>query len=333
MSDLSTAKTVIELTAKVVDKIYTGAEIDEIYGAITSYSFYQTIHASTTSMLTDIMRCKINGELPSDELIDNYKFFYKLRNSALINYLKACKNIAKSENKYILQDLQKNIGDETGYISFYNYIKNCEIVYRDALKNGTVSCEHEIKDVTRVSPNSCVRWGYTGYRCRICFTSFIDDRTQPYGHNYVNSMVFPTCEEQGYTLNKCTRCNAEEKSNYVSSLGHSFNNSNMCSVCGYIDSNISVIGTYTNRMVIKKYIKNNTITLKIEAKEEYDLPNLTMYVALHNENGQLFQITTGEKNLSDEKIITLSSKIPASQKYKIMLWTSELQPLINVIDE
>ena len=39
-------------------------------------------------------------------------------------------------------------------------------------------------------------------------------------HNYVESVVAPTCTEDGYTLHKCTLCNDEYKDNYVTKPGH-----------------------------------------------------------------------------------------------------------------
>lgn len=143
----------------------------------------------------------------------------------------------------------------------------------------------------------------------------------------------PTCEEQGYTLNKCTRCNSEEKSNYISATGHFYNNSNICSICGYVDSNISVIGIYSDKISIKKYIKDNNLTLNISPTDGYELPNLTMYLASYGENNELIHLETGNKLFFGDKSISFSVKLPTSQNYKVMLWTDRLQPLINVIYE
>ncbi|MBO5713614.1 MAG: hypothetical protein J6R88_05395, partial [Clostridia bacterium] len=42
-------------------------------------------------------------------------------------------------------------------------------------------------------------------------------------HNYVPSVINPTCIEQGYTINECD-CGDSYVSNYVNALGHNFDN-------------------------------------------------------------------------------------------------------------
>ena len=41
-------------------------------------------------------------------------------------------------------------------------------------------------------------------------------------HNYVTTVVAPTCESQGYTERKCTECGASKKYDYTDALGHSY---------------------------------------------------------------------------------------------------------------
>lgn len=329
LSDISTAKAVVDLTVKLVDQLYTGAEIDEIYGAITAYSFYQTIHSATVSMLTEIMRCKIDGVLPSDELLENYKTFYKFRSQAMGNYLEACAKIAKSDTKkYLLEDLREDMENENGKISFDSYIALCEAALKTDLENGTLACGHENEYAVR-HENICTQ-SYTVYICPICGTSHIGDVAQP-KHSYSTTVILPICEAQGYTLSKCTLCGIESKSNYTNALGHTYDSSGICTVCG----NISICSPcYCNKLNIKRQVKDNTLTLNISAENDFSaFSNLTMLLAEYNANDELLSVKQGDKTQSDSKTIQLSVELPSQQKYKIMLWDNELRPLINTIEK
>ena len=42
------------------------------------------------------------------------------------------------------------------------------------------------------------------------------------GHNYVETVVPPTCTKEGYTLHKCSRCDDEYKDTYKDATGHKY---------------------------------------------------------------------------------------------------------------
>ena len=44
------------------------------------------------------------------------------------------------------------------------------------------------------------------------------------GHEYVEKVVAPTCEEEGYTLHKCAYCEDSYKTNIIKPLGHNTEN-------------------------------------------------------------------------------------------------------------
>ena len=67
------------------------------------------------------------------------------------------------------------------------------------------------------------------------------------GHNYIATIVAPSCTQKGYTLHKCSRCNDFYKDNYTNTTSHSFSEWNItkqptttangertrrCTVCG-----------------------------------------------------------------------------------------------------
>ena len=59
-------------------------------------------------------------------------------------------------------------------------------------------------------------------------------------HNYVTTVVAPTCGSQGYTERKCTECGLSHKSDYTAALGHSYTHADAdgyrtytCTRCGH----------------------------------------------------------------------------------------------------
>ncbi|MDE6001413.1 MAG: hypothetical protein K2G96_03740, partial [Clostridia bacterium] len=47
-----------------------------------------------------------------------------------------------------------------------------------------------------------------------------NDENDGHVHDYVASVVEPTCTEQGYTLHTCKDCDENYKDNYVNALNH-----------------------------------------------------------------------------------------------------------------
>lgn len=58
--------------------------------------------------------------------------------------------------------------------------------------------------------------------------------TEPFGHDYMQEIIEPTCVESGYTIFKCTRCDNSYEENQVEALGHEYEEG-VCTRCGYED--------------------------------------------------------------------------------------------------
>jgi len=81
---------------------------------------------------------------------------------------------------------------------------------------------HDYKlDSEKSTTATCAHGGHEEYKCSRCDDSFITNTIQ-LNHQYVNTIVDPTCTEQGYTLHKCLVCNEEYKDTYTSALGHDY---------------------------------------------------------------------------------------------------------------
>ena len=101
--------------------------------------------------------------------------------------------------------------------------------------------------VASVKKPTCLEGGYTTYTCSKCSDSYVADETPAAGHkggvatcendgvctvcnevyitatghNYVETVVVPTCLEGGYTTHICENCNRSYVDNKVDALGHS----------------------------------------------------------------------------------------------------------------
>ncbi|MBQ8121650.1 MAG: cell wall-binding repeat-containing protein [Ruminococcus sp.] len=61
---------------------------------------------------------------------------------------------------------------------------------------------------TVVDP-TCTKEGYTEHKCSRCSDSYKDNIVSALGHDYVDTVVSSTCTKEGYTLHKCSRCGKE----------------------------------------------------------------------------------------------------------------------------
>ena len=81
------------------------------------------------------------------------------------------------------------------------------------------------KEVTdkAVAP-TCTKTGLTeGSHCSVCGDVITEQKVvKPLDHNYVASVVEPTCTSKGYTLNTCTMCGESYKSDYVDTVEHQY---------------------------------------------------------------------------------------------------------------
>lgn len=85
----------------------------------------------------------------------------------------------------------------------------------------------------RVEP-SCYKKGYIKYRCD-CGYEYTEDITA-LEHNYIDTVVQPTCTSGGYTVRKCSNCGDSSTYAYIAALGHSYANGK-CTRCGAADPN------------------------------------------------------------------------------------------------
>ena len=67
---------------------------------------------------------------------------------------------------------------------------------------------------TVVEP-SCVESGYTEFRCDGCGDMYTDKMKEALGHDYLEEVIEVTAEAPGYTLHSCTRCQDTWKDTYT----------------------------------------------------------------------------------------------------------------------
>jgi len=68
---------------------------------------------------------------------------------------------------------------------------------------------------------TCTENGGNKHECTVCGEWYLTDVVEATGHNYVVTVISPTCTEEGYDLYSCT-CGDEYRENLVSALGHTF---------------------------------------------------------------------------------------------------------------
>lgn len=92
------------------------------------------------------------------------------------------------------------------------------------------------------------------------------------GHDYITTLIPPTCTERGYTLHKCSICDDEYKTDFINALWHSFDGwitdteatcsengskHRVCSICGFVEN--AVIDT-TGHQYVSNVIQEATCT-------------------------------------------------------------------------
>ncbi len=81
--------------------------------------------------------------------------------------------------------------------------------------------EHKWGAWTEIQKPDCTHAGREERTCSVCG----EKETRPIpatGHDYVDTVVPPTCTTDGYTLHTCITCGYNYRDNYVHSLGHDF---------------------------------------------------------------------------------------------------------------
>ena len=76
--------------------------------------------------------------------------------------------------------------------------------------------------ITTVVKPTCTAKGYTEHKCTRCGDIYKDNYKNELGHSYTTTVVKPTCTAKGYTLHKCTRCSYSYQSDYIDPVEHSW---------------------------------------------------------------------------------------------------------------
>ena len=88
---------------------------------------------------------------------------------------------------------------------------------------------------TVVTEPTCTEQGYTSHICTVCGRTYIDEYTDPLGHNFGEWLtdVEPTCIAEGRQYRVCDRCGEkEEQPVSVSSVHTDVNGDGVCDRCG-----------------------------------------------------------------------------------------------------
>ena len=104
---------------------------------------------------------------------------------------------------------------ESGYT--LHKCSKCGESYKDAYVNAK---SHSYVSKLTTEP-TCTADGLMTYTCKNC-NEKKTETVPALGHNYVVSVIEPTCENQGYTLHKCAKCGVSYKDNYTEEADHSY---------------------------------------------------------------------------------------------------------------
>ena len=96
---------------------------------------------------------------------------------------------------------------------------NCSEV--NVLETTPATGKHDYKLVSTV-PGDCTTAPIHTYECSVCHDSYTKEGRIDDGHNYVETIVEPTCDEKGYTLATCSKCGETVIYDFTSPKGHEF---------------------------------------------------------------------------------------------------------------
>ncbi len=169
-----------------------------------------------------------------------------------VSYIYA--NTCKHEYADLVKEPSCN---EFGYTTYVCFI--CHTSYTDSYVSAL---GHDY--TSSVTAPTCTEEGYTTHTCTVCGDTYNDTTVKANGHitdetldcttakvcsicgivveaakghNYVATVVDPTCVEQGYTLHSCSECGSSYKEAYVRAKGHTLGdeadceNDQICIVC------------------------------------------------------------------------------------------------------
>lgn len=106
-------------------------------------------------------------------------------------------------------------------------------IYCKAKNNKTYKCKITVKNKTiqhvcdwnkEVVQPTCVEKGYTIYKCKGCGKSYIDNYTEPMGHDFSIEVIEQkaTCSSNGSKHYKCSRCADLTSSQTIPKLEHQY---------------------------------------------------------------------------------------------------------------
>lgn len=212
-SNISLAHTVVKTISKFLyNYVYQGAKIDDIYGAIVAYDFYSTTAISNKELLNDIFVCKMNGIQPDVKLLDNYKFMFEARRTAMQNYVSACSDINKYDEIDPLLESIKKESYANGLLNFETYIETCFKEYSAAIENGEIECQHGVYHIIGYTKATCTIEGGDNCVCDVCGVDFKRNVISAFGHNYGEWQTRrePTPTIVGMKIRICSLCGGSE---------------------------------------------------------------------------------------------------------------------------
>lgn len=166
----STIKTAISI---FYNYLYQGAKISELHGAIQTQDFLNTIQSVYLNKKTELMRNAINGTL-TDDIINEFVFYFNAHRCARIQYISACAEIAKTD------ELKETLNNQLAEIKKYT------------IEEYLVLCNNSIPGIdkfiyrTEYTTYRPIIYGYNGEETHIEFPACLNGRVvKEIGSNYI----------------------------------------------------------------------------------------------------------------------------------------------------
>ena len=143
-----------------------------------------------------------------------------------LTYLEASEELDVSDGiigvTYDGNDTEENLPMERSWVSgFDNTVLGSQtltVEYRGEADTFQITVEHDY--VTTVIEPTCIEGGYSHKVCRACGDTVDTDPTEALGHDYVEEVISPTCTEGGFSVFTCSRCGDSYADAETPPLGH-----------------------------------------------------------------------------------------------------------------
>ena len=136
---------------------------------------------------------------------------------------RGCKNCDETETETIkklghnyVDTVVKPTCTKQGYT--LHKCSRCGDSYKDTYTDKTA---HTWSKWTTSKAATCTSDGEQTRTCSVCKKTETKTLSK-LGHNYVKTVVAPTCKAQGYTLHKCSRCGDSYKDTYTAKTAHTW---------------------------------------------------------------------------------------------------------------